>query len=214
MQEIIKKIIESIESGNFLFVVIFAVIALLMNLSKIQAFIDSRKKRKIENIKEALESNYVNDSTKNHLKELIETEYFNLSTGIYLEKDFREALIKLHQNYKGELRFVHFKRAIPHLEYKKQEIKVNITTFEKFLYYFNIVFGALIGIYALTLVLLPSLFNDPTFVQVLSMYGLAGFFLFVSLFMVSQTFPVISARKIEKWLVDIEQLNSEKANKT
>ncbi len=192
------------ENGNPLLAIVFVILALLMNLSKIQDFIDSKKKKKIDNLKEAVKNDHIKGLTKSHLENLIEKEYFKFSTGIDLEREFREALIALHQSTDGEVRFAHFKRAIPHLSYKNHEIIVNVTLFEKILFAFNLLSSVVIGFYGAVLFILPSLVKDQTVIQIITMFALGAFFVGLAMFMMSQVFPVVSANIIKSEIAKLK----------
>ena len=200
MQEVLNKIIESLENGNILLVVALVAVALVINSQKILEYYESRKRLRIEKLKEALASEHVKDSTRTHLEDDLEAEYFNLATGINLERDFREAIIKAHQSSDGDIRFVHFKRAMPHIKFNNKALSVVITPAEKASYLFNNLFGSLIGLFGLTLLILPGLFKGATIIQILTFLGMGLFFIVVAMFMLFQTFPVISARKVRGYL--------------
>ena len=101
MQEIFKYL----ESGDYklaFFAVIFIVI---VNLRNILTFIDERKKRKLNIILEALNSDNISGVLEKHLKEEVEVEYSRLAHGVKLEKNKIEKLIRLKAFLKGRLPF-------------------------------------------------------------------------------------------------------------
>ena len=76
MQEVLNKIIESLENGNILLVVALVVVALVINSQKILECYESRKRIRIEKLKEALASEHVKGLTRLHLEYELEAEYF------------------------------------------------------------------------------------------------------------------------------------------
>ena len=58
-------------------------------------FLDDRKKSNIEKLIDTLKHEQISGLTRVHLEEALDTEQFKLCTGMRLEKEFREAIIKL-----------------------------------------------------------------------------------------------------------------------
>lgn len=208
MKDVLDKLIESLNNGNILLGVVIVSVALVFNYKKIVEFLEERKKARITKLTEALRCDFVTGVTKSHLEEELATEQFKITTGIRLEKQFREAVIQAHKSTNGEIAFVHFKRALPHLFFEKNILKVNISLFEKISYWFNLLFGFVLAFSGLALMVLPSQIEGINFVQFISIIGLGFFFIAIALFMLAQTFPVVSARKIEKCLLDVTHNNS------
>jgi hypothetical protein len=201
VKEVLDKLIESLNSGNILLGVVIVAVAMVFNYKKIVEFLEERKKARITKLTDALKCDFVTGITKTHLQEELATEQFKITTGIRLEKQFREAVIQAHNSANGELAFIHFKRAIPHLFYEQSRLKVNVSTFEKASYWFNLVFGFILAFSGLALIVLPSQIEGINFVQFITFFGLSCFFIAIGVFMLAQTFPVVSARKIEKHLL-------------
>ncbi|GAA3919119.1 hypothetical protein [Litoribacillus peritrichatus] len=208
MKDVLDKLIESLNNGNILLGVVIVAVALVFNYKKIVEFLEERKKARIAKLTEALKCDFVTGLTKSHLEEELATEQFKITTGIRLEKQFRESVIQAHKNANGELAFVHFKRALPHLFYEQNILKVKVSLFENISYWFNLIFGFVLAFSGLALMVLPSQIEGINFVQFFTIFGLGCFFIAIALFMLAQTFPVVSARKIEKYLLDTTHNNS------
>lgn len=200
MKDVLDKLIDSLSNGNILLAAVIVAVALVFNYKKIVEFLEERKKARITKLTDALKCEFVTGLTKEHLQEELATEQFKITTGIGLEKQFREAVIQAHKSTNGELSFIHFKRALPHLFFEKNNLDVKVSTFEKVSYWFNLVFGFILGFLALILMILPSQINGVTLIQFFTLFALGCFFITVCLFMLTQTFPVISAKKIKKQL--------------
>lgn len=196
MQAVLDKLIDSLNNGNILVAAVVVAVALVFNYKKIADFLDERKKTRISRLSDALKCEQINGVTKLHLEAELAKEHFKITTGINLEAEFREALIQAHKNAKGELSFLHFKRALPHLRLENSKISVKISWFERLGYFFNLIFGYLMAFFGLILLILPGQTKGINLVQALSIVGLGVFLIVVALFMLYQTFPVVSARLI------------------
>ena len=194
-----EMLVNNLENLNVLST-LTVVAALVFNYKKIVEIIKDRKKAKIVKLSEALKCEYVSGLTRSHLEKELAMEQFKVITGISLDKEFREAVIEAHNNTRGELNFIHFKRALPHTFYKDSKLKVKISLSEKVNYWFNLIFGLVLACLGLILVLLPSQSKEINVIQLLSVLGMGVFFIATALFMLSQTFSVISARKVSKVL--------------
>lgn len=193
-------LIDNLKNLNILPVLVIVAVALVFNYKKIVEFLEERKKARLVKLSEALKCEYVSGLTRSHLEEELVTEQFKVITGISLEKEFREAVIQTHRNTRGELNFIHFKRALPHTFYKDSKLEVKISSFEKVSYWFNLIFGFVLAFLGLILMWLPSQSKEINIIQLLSVLGMGVFFIATALFMLSQTFSVISARKVSKAL--------------
>lgn len=205
MQEVLDNLIDSLNNGNILVAVVVVAVALVFNYKKIADFWDERKKTRISRLSDALKCAQVSGATRSHLESELAKEYFKITTGINLEKEFRETLIQTHRSTKGELSFVHFKRALPYLRFEDSKISVRISLFEKLGYIFNLIFGYLMVFLGLILFILPGQIKGINLVQALSIFGLGIFLIAVALFMLYQTFPVLSARLISVRLKEKSQ---------
>jgi hypothetical protein len=203
MDKFLNLLIEGITSGNIFVVAIIVAMAIIFNFEKIFTFLHTRKKVKIQLIEESLNNPHVNGDTKLYLESLIEQEYFKAITGIGLEKEIREALIQAHKEANGELKFKHFKRAIPFLLYKDDILSIKIDKFSVFGFIYNFVFGVLLIIVGFALFILPAFLSDITIQNILSSYGAAMFMIFSGGLMFLESLPIISARNVQKLLTDI-----------
>lgn len=208
MKDIIDKLFESLHDGNILLGVVIVSVVLVFNYKKIVEFLEERKKSKITKLIEVLKCDFVTGVTKEHLERELATEQFKITTGIRLEKQFREAVIQAHKSANGELAFIHFKRALPHLLYEQRLLKVKVSLFEQVHYWFNLIFGFILAFSGLALMVFPRQVEAGNFVQLITIFGLGCFFIAISLFMLAQTFPIVSARKIEILLSNTSHNNS------
>lgn len=200
MKYAMEMLIDNLKNLNILPVLVIVAVALIFNYKKIVEFLEERKKAKIVKLSEALKCEHVSGLTRSHLEEELVTEQFKVITRISLEKEFREALIQAHNNTRGELNFIHFKRALPHTFYKESKLEVKISFYEEVSYWFNLTFGLVLAFSGLIIMWLPSQIKEINIIQLLSVLGMGVFFIATAFFMLSQTFSVISARKVSKVL--------------
>lgn len=214
MQKILDKLIDSLNNGNILGGVIIVAVALIFNYKKIIEFMEERKKTKVAKFAEALNCKHITGLTKSHLEEALATEQFWLTTGVRAEKQFREAILKAHQDTNGELRFVHFKRAQPHFTFKDAKIEVKITTFENVGFWLNFSIGIsmcllgliVFGILLFSLIPFSDIKNVPSLPGSLSLGSLS---LVAGVFMLLETLPVISARYVARELAKSKDRNND-----
>jgi hypothetical protein len=198
MDKILIPLIDGIISGNIVIVAIVAAVAVIFNISKIADFIDSRKRIKISKLEEAIINPHVNGITKQHLEKMIENEYFKNITGITLEKDMRETLLEVHKSSKGEIRFDHFKRAIPYLRYKDSNLSIEVSKWSRFCYYVNLFVGLLFICGGFVFLITTILMIKSTIVSKLSMFGLAILLLLFGLLIALQSLPIRSADYVKQ----------------
>jgi hypothetical protein len=203
LKEILDKLIDSLSNGNVLLAMVIVAVALVFNYKKIVEFFEEREKARIVKLSEALQCEHISGLTKSHLEDELATELFKITTGIRLEKEFREAVIQAHKNTQGELNFIHFKRALPYIFYKDLKLEIKISTFDQASYWFNLFFGFILAFSGLLLIALPSQIKGINIVQALSVLGTGAFLMAIALFMLSQTFPIVSAHKISNELKKI-----------
>ena len=214
MDKFLNLLIECIATGNIVVVAIIVVVAVIFNVEKIFSFLHTRKKVKIQLIEESLNNPHVNGGTKLYLESLIEQEYFKAITGIVLEKEIREALIQVHKDANGELKFKHFKRAIPYISYKDSALSVKIDKFSMLGFIYNFVFGILLMMVGVALFILPAFVSDLTIQNILSSYGAAMFMILSGGLMLFESLPIVSARLVQKHLTEIYNKSMQPAEKS
>lgn len=213
MKDILDKLVDSLNNGNIVLGLVIVAVALVFNYKKIVDFLEERKKARITMLTEALSCVFVTGLTKEHLQQELATEHFKITTGLRLEQQFREAVIEAHIAAKGELSFLHFRRALPHLFFEQNSLKVKITKLEQVSYWFNLIFGFVLAFLGLIMMVIISQMKDVGIFQVFSVFILGCFFVGVCIFMLSQTLPIVSAKKIEKLLANTIQKSIDQSTK-
>lgn len=208
MNYIVDKLVDGLNEGNILIPILIAAVALIFNFKKVFDFFETWQKARVKKLSEALKCEHISGPTKSHLEEELATEHFNLATGMRMERGFREAVILAHKNTQGELRFVHFKRALPHLTYRDAKLGIEITRFDLLEGWFNAIFGGLLALMGVLIVALSiglmmaplGKFQGIDIVQAMKLLGTGGLCIAFAILMLSQLFPVNSARKVAKEL--------------
>jgi hypothetical protein len=206
MTAILNPILKHLESGDISLAFVVVLIAILLNFGKISKFFEERKRTKIERMADALKCQYLDEKTKGFLEEQISNEHFKLATGIDIEQQFRDKLITIHKQANGELSFTNFKRAIAFIFYEKSEIIIKISRFEKILYWFNWGVSFVMTAFGLLCYLLFSFSGKSNFQIKFQLFMLATVSILISIFMIFQTFPVRSAKLVEK------EINNQREN--
>jgi len=200
MEKILDPLIEGVNSGNYLVIAFIVVLTILFNLEKISNFLDSRNKVKIKFIEEAIKNPNVDGKTKLHLESLIEIEYFKSITGIYLEKEIREKLIQAHLKTNGELKFKHFKRAVPFLTYTDSTLSIELGFWRKLEFIYNLIFGIIMVLMGLVSGMLPVLSPETTPTNILLALCIAVALVSFGFLMLMQCVPMLSARHVREVL--------------
>lgn len=197
MKTVTDFLVKNLENGNVLIPIIIVGIAVVFHYKKILEFFDGRKKLKIQKFTEALKCEQLTGLSKTHIENELVIEHFKQTTGLGVEKEFREALFKLHSKMNGELRFLHFKRALPHILFEDQKVVVKITQFDTSSFWFSLICG--IGL-AFTGLIILALFLAMAFteskLQPLTWLSFGFLFLVSGFMLLGQTLPVYSARLI------------------
>lgn len=204
MNDIVNKLIEAIEKGNVWVALTVVAVAIIFNLRTLFSFFEERQKARIIKLEAAIQCPQIVGSTKSHLENELAAEHFKITTGMRLEKEMRESLINLHKKSHGEISFAHFKRGLPHIFYKNKRIVVEISFIEYALFVFNLFFGIALIFSGLFLMVLPT-DRSITWIELFSQIGLGFIFITTALFMLTQTFPIMSANRVKKL---IQKMNS------
>ena len=207
--ELINKLIDSIEKGNILTVLLIVLIVLIINYKNIIEFIDSRKKIKISKIEEALKNENIKGLDRELLEEQLTKEYFSSTLGLNVEKEFREAIINAYKNTKGEVGFRHFQRGLKFLDYQNGILKVKISKAESIVSYANtIIIIVLYSLGSLSFSLGIMSFSLATFIPAFIISSLCIFIGFVLLYDLRH---IISAKILIK---ELEKQKDIKCSKT
>ena len=171
-----------------------------VNLIGILNHLGSRRQQRLSHIREALELAKGNNKLERHFEDELEGEYFRLIHRVRMEKSIRDAVIDCHTKSGGSISFIHFLRSRPHLSVNNldKSLSVKISTGAHILYYANLVLGFAIFVLGAFLLLSAPLFGTLSEVFISSLVYMGC--LLLSLFFISETRSVNSARLIKKFL--------------
>jgi hypothetical protein len=200
LNDVLKKLIESLNNGNILIALIIVAVAIVFNFRAIVDFFEDCNKARLSKLTEALQCEYLSEFSKIHLQEALATEHFKRSTGIRVEKQFRDAIIETHQNFKGELRFAHFKRALPYIRFADKKLTIRITKIQKLLFLYNLVFGGLLIISGLLFFGLTGFLEAAAMSGVFKYVGAVLLLSVVGVLMLLEALPMTSALHVRKEL--------------
>lgn len=200
------NLLDLLIDGNHFKIWLGVVFLILFNLKNISSFIDSHRKKKVNLLLEAINSQQTSNELKEHFREAIDEEYFHLIHKIQTNKKTRDLMISTHKKMNGGLSFVNFERANLMINIKNNKLAVNITWFDWLAALYNIT-ASLIFLCLVVLCCYVTFFSKSINTQQLFLnLFLIVFLLFTSIIMFLQIRPIVSARRIKKELalIDIE----------
>ena len=204
MDKLLEKLIESLTNGNILLVPVVIVFGLLINAKKIADFWEERKQARKTKITEALASELIVGETRKYFESELVREHFKLIDGLNLEGEHREALLSAHSQCKGEVKFLHFKRALPHLKFKDSRMIVQVSFWDKLFGLLNLLMGLFLVVFGSLLLFLIGQIPDITLSKVLYVLIMGLVCLVFGLFFGAQSTSVYSAKVITPYLEDTE----------
>lgn len=196
----LKDFIELLKEENNIWIIIPALLfAGLFNLKNVHEFFDSFSSKKQTKIEYLLKENLVNEKIKLVLQEQLDSIVFRYVTGIKTNKYLREQIIKLYDLANGRLTYLDFKNASRFLTIDEDgKIKVKqvkkIEQLEYFLYWSVSFFFLFMSFLLLMLILFVEISNLR--LQIAILFYVILFFT-LSLVIVTQTFPLLAAKKIK-----------------
>jgi hypothetical protein len=206
MKELLSKInFQELDSNAALHLALFCLLLISIPLIKsvIADLLKLELRPKLEKLENALKSELIKGCTRIVLENELVREHFRICTGISREKEFREAMLNDYLSTRGEVDFIHFKRALMYLDYKDSKLQIEITEEHRKNYKHNriiafVYFCCALFFMAITLVFWGSL-N-----KMLYSFGLVMFCFFFSIYITFKTvMPFESAEKIKEYLQKI-----------
>lgn len=172
---------------------------LIANMRKIMDFWSGFFDRKLTILRSSIGESGATGKTKEVLQDQLDEAYFKYATRISAEKRKREALIQLHESAQGELSWIHLKRASQFLDpTDKDKVMVKVGRWDRFFCWYSAFVAVLFTFVSVFFVsVIPFCGNLKVALAFLGVGGLAGI---VAMIVFAQTFPVSSARRIEKFI--------------
>jgi len=188
--------------GWVVFCVFFVWLLVNKDVSRFYNIFEKKDKKKYELDTYLLEADGTDAETVKAIRDLRDAHYFKIATRIYAEKNFRKALISLHDVTSHLVTWTQIRRSLQYIDVS-HEGKISIrkfNVFEKIGYWCNLVVGffmlfvsaVIFSAFALTGV---KSFNS----MVLSFFGTILVMAF-AIYSFSQNWPIHSARTIKNEL--------------
>lgn len=200
MDQVLQKLLESLADGNILLIPVLIVVGIIINGKKLVEFWEERRQARKVRIIEALQSELIVGATKVHLEAELVNEHFKLITGLSLETEFREALLAAHSKCRGEVKFLHFRRALPHLVYRKLGLKLLVSFWDKLFGLANLMVGLFLVLFSMLLLFIIWQIPEITVVKVLYVLSLSVLSFCFGVFFASQSSSVYSAKLIAPYI--------------
>ncbi|SDL11023.1 hypothetical protein [Pseudomonas indica] len=168
----------------------------------------NRENKRFEYISSYLEkSELANKLTLEAICDARDAHYFNQATGIFAERSRRESLILFHKKHSHHINWTHIRRALPYIETSNKQLisirKMNAS--DIFGYYYNLITGFFCLLFSAAIFIAFITTQNPTPTSLLFVFLGIVLLSMLGLFVLSQTFPEQSAKKIEKLLFEESQ---------
>lgn len=150
MGEFAGVLVDSVQKGNMLLVLVLIAVLVVLNAHKLYPLMLERKKHRLKGLEAALHSDHVQGIERECLEEQAATEHFYAATGIMLEKAPRQAFMRIYERSGGRLQFGHFKRAVSHVRYDQGEFELHLGRVERLMMWTGIFVGGTIFVLSST----------------------------------------------------------------
>lgn len=213
--EIVKSIPEFFDAVSELLQTPFGWIILLAlliwflinkDLNNIFSVFERGEKRRLEKLEQYVTNqSAADDEALKVIKDLRDAHYFKVATTIYAEKCLRNALIKLHNKTSHIFNWTQIKRALVYFDVKP-DLSISIRErnwWEKAGHYYNNFIGTCLLFFSAVVFVAFSVSQTKTIeTAIVGIGGSVGCALF-AMFVFSQNWPYISAKKIKAKLLEM-----------
>ncbi|KAL0630452.1 hypothetical protein Q9L58_010701, partial [Maublancomyces gigas] len=204
IDKLLEPLFKALESGNWGIVFVVVAIALVFNLRPIFEFFERREGRREDFVKEALKIEGVASVVRSLLEEELNYLLFKKVTGIAANQPLRDKLKDIVDRSAGEIQTSQLARAKSHIKMQGGKLHVTTSAFDKAEWLFNWAFAIAMAVFAVAFFMLPSAIKGITFQQLGSLMGLGVLFFLFALFLVSQTIPYSTARRLQPLIAKLE----------
>ncbi|WP_053911776.1 hypothetical protein [Pseudoalteromonas sp. SW0106-04] len=192
----IDKVLSYLSTGQYWLASTILVLSIIVNLEKISSILETHKTKRLLFLKEAVADDALPDNLKSHLHDEVSMEYFYRIHGVRMDKFKRDLVLDAYNHSRGEITFGQFVKANGHLKVENGKLKVRLNSFDKFFFWYNAIAGSFLMFSG---ALLLALIYGVTEILELFTGMIAGtMFVMSGIFVISQVFPILSAKKIEK----------------
>ncbi|EJG1188125.1 hypothetical protein CVA83_RS21775 [Vibrio parahaemolyticus] len=198
----VEKLLDFLDSGNYIGVLLVLAFSVLVNLPKITEQYLSHKGRRLDTLTKLKNLDELDSRLKSHIKSEIEVEVFRLTHNVKVSTVLLNGLLSLKERVGEQVSFIHIlrcSRLVPDLSRVSEasfQIKIEKSDYAYAVY--NSVFGLLgfFGGFFWFTYSVAMLLSVPNFQSLF----VSGLMLLVGFGMLTQTTPVYSTRIINKQL--------------
>ena len=205
LETIFKSILRSLENGNILLAIFIVTFALVVNLKAVVEFFDRQRTKRALFLAESLQNPGLTVSTRAYVEDALNTEIFRRASGIYAEKEFREKLLFVSIESKGEVSISQLSLIKRFLSYEEGNVSVRIGKGAVTEFWFNRVMGSVVLFFAAVTFMLMSSIKSPTIYQFLGLMGMVILFGAMGIVMYVQTIPLTIAKKVARTIECVQK---------
>jgi len=209
MSPLIEQLIEALKASNWSLFILIIAIALIINLRPLSDFLEDRATRHQRFIQEALEYESLNKISKSFLEEELSYYIFKRITGISADAVLRAKLQNVISRSQGELQIRQLSKVKDFIRMKDGKLQVKVTNFEIGYAYINLILGVLVALMSLTLFLAPLLGFEANISQIFISIAVSVFLFALSMFMVTQASPALTAKRLAPIVQRLEESSDE-----
>lgn len=178
------------------------------NIFKILNFITEYKKKRLELIEEALNSEHLLDKFKPHLENQLNCEYVKLIFKKDIEPQTFHAILNSYDAHQGRIPLFRFIEASKFLEIDaKQDIHINISTLDKVFFAYTVLSALLVFLLGVLFAFYPLFIqNSSWLINLIALIAAMTMIIFSGM-LLSQERPMLSAKKLRINLANTAQAN-------
>ncbi|MCG7542832.1 hypothetical protein MHM93_01390 [Pseudoalteromonas sp. MM17-2] len=194
----IDKVLSYLSTGQYWLASTVLVLSIVVNLEKVSSILERHKTKRLLFLKEAVADDALPDNLKPHLHDEVSIEYFYRIHGVRMDKFKRDLVLDAYNNSRGEITFGQFVKANGHLEVEDGKLKVCLTIFDKLFFWYNAIAGSFLMLSGALLLAFSWVSGVPKILGLFTSMIAGTIFVASGIFVISQVFPILSAKKIEK----------------
>ncbi|MDF5093916.1 hypothetical protein P3631_23525 [Vibrio parahaemolyticus] len=209
----VDKLLDFLDSGNYVGILLVLAFSVLINLPKITEYYLSHKRRRLDTLTKLQNLDGLDPRLKRHIKSEIEVEVFRLTHKVKVSMVLLNGLLSLKERVGDQVSFKHILRCgriVPDLsKVSEPNFQIKIEKLDYAYAIYNSVFGLLgffVGFFWFTYSV-ATLLSAPNFQSIF----VSSLMLLVGFGMLTQTTPVYSTRIINKQLLENRVDSGEKS---
>lgn len=197
MDKLLEPLLKAIADGSWGAAFVVVAIAVVLNLRPILEFLERRENRREEFVKDALKSEVLAGAARAFLEEELNYLLFRKVTGIAADWPLREKLKEVIDKANGEIQTFQLAKVKSHLRMRDGQLNIEIRAIDKVEWFISWCLAILIALLAVTIFILPGSIKGISILQVMTLMGMSMIFFALALFLVAQTIPLSTAKRIK-----------------